>query len=71
MIAGEDDLPSIADLSEMAVNIISKGETIERNGWKLSATIDQKNDSVTFKVKNKENGYEAEIYTYCCDFDAY
>ena len=51
LIAGEDDLPSIADLSEMAVNIISKGETIERNGWKLSATIDQKNDSVTFKVK--------------------
>ena len=41
----------IAVLYNYLFHNTSKGETIERNGWKLSATIDQKNDSVTFKVK--------------------
>ena len=51
LIADEGDQTTIKDLIEMTVDIISNGKTIERNGWKLSATIDQQNDSVIFNVK--------------------
>ena len=51
LIADEGDQTSIKELVKMTVDVISNGKTIERNGWKLSATIDQKNDSVIFNVK--------------------
>lgn len=50
LIADDGDQTKVIEIIEMAVDVISKGETIERNGWKLSATIDQKNDSVVFNV---------------------
>ena len=51
ILAGKDAQTSMKELWDTTESVVCLGKTVDYYGWKISAKINENNDSIVFKVK--------------------